>query len=92
MWITMNDAFLSVVQNIYDEDENNFIQLFGYTSCSIAKDAAMTFIWENENTGHQKVLFHIRWLEDYSNYFLDAGAYDNEHDVLLMGGVSLCVK
>ena len=37
------------------------IRLFGYTSCSLAKSAALGFAWEKPETGHSKVLFHIKW-------------------------------
>ena len=37
------------------------IQLFGYTSTFHNQNVAMTFAWENSNTGHLKVLFHIKW-------------------------------
>ena len=35
------------------------IQLFGYTSCSLQKNQALSFAWENQDSGHHKVLFHI---------------------------------
>ena len=54
------------------------IQLFGYTSCSISKDEALKFAWQNEDSGHYKVLFHIEWIDKNSHYFLNAGAYDHE--------------
>ena len=31
------------------------IQLHGYTSCSLSKDTALNFAWENKNSGHHKV-------------------------------------
>ena len=40
-------------------NEGGSIQLFGYTSCSVSKDEALKFAWQNEDTGHYKVLFHI---------------------------------
>ena len=59
------------------------IRLFGYTSCSLAKSQALNFAWEKPETGHTKVLFHIKWNDTYKNYFLDGGAYDYEQEVLL---------
>ena len=35
------------------------IQLFGYTSCSLSKNEALSFAWENKHSGHRKVLFQI---------------------------------
>ena len=86
------DQIKDFADNIFDAKKNNYIQLFGYTSCSLAKDAAMSFMWGNEDTGHLKVLFHIRWKCKYRLYFLNAGAYDHELEVLLMDGVHLQVK
>ena len=37
------------------------IRLFGYTSTSLDKDAALKFAWQNQHSGHHKVLFHIKW-------------------------------
>ena len=38
---------------------------------------------KSPETGHIKVLFHIKMNDNWNNYFLDGGAYDNEQDVLL---------
>ena len=43
----------------YKDNENKVITLFGYTSCSLKKNTAMSFMWEDKTSGHQKVLFHI---------------------------------
>ena len=72
--------------------KQNYIRLFGYTSCSLQKSAALQFAWEKPETGHIKVLFHILWDWPYQNYFLDGGAYDYEQEVLLGDGVELKVK
>ena len=37
------------------------IRLFGYTSTSVNRDEAQKFAWENKESGHHKVLFHIKW-------------------------------
>ena len=52
----------------------------------------MKFAWQNEDSGHHKVLFHIQWIDKGSHYFLNAGAYDHEQEVLLADGVDLYVK
>lgn len=72
--------------------ERGGIQLFGYTSCSLKKDEALKFAWENQHTGHQKVLFHIKWTDRDMHYFLNSGAYDQEEEVLLYDGVNLKVN
>ena len=51
----------------------------------------MKFMWENQESGHHKVLFHIVNNHCYGHYFLNAGAYDHEEEVLLMDGVTAFV-
>jgi len=70
------------------------IQLLGYTSTSLDKNLALTFAWQNQHSGHHKVLFHIKWNSKYgfAYYYLNAGAYDHEKEVLLLDGVLLTVE
>ena len=68
------------------------ISLHGFTSCSLKKSNALSFAWENPQTGHSKVLFHIKWNSVYWAYFLDSGAYDFEEEVLLFDGTALYVE
>ena len=70
----------------------NGITLHGFTSCSLERNTAMSFAWEDASTGHQKVLFHIKWKNEYFAYFLDAGAFDHEKEVLLYDGAYLLVE
>ena len=63
------------------------IQLHGYTSTSLKKDTALNFAWENKHSGHEKVLFHIQWDRTTTCYFLNAGAFDHEEEVLLYDGI-----
>ena len=70
---------------------DGFIFLFGYTSCSLDKGVAFSFAWNNQKTGHSKVLFQIKWKRESHAYFLDAGAYDYEEEVLIYDGASLLV-
>ena len=70
---------------------NNLITLYGYTSCSLKKEEAIKFMWENKDTGHHKVLFHIQWDMPTSHYYMNCGAYDHEEEVLLHDGVDLKV-
>ena len=51
----------------------------------------MKCMQENQETGHQKVLFHIKWDMKFQHYYLNAGAYNHEEEVLLMDGVILYV-
>ena len=75
-----------------DEDgDYKWIQLFGYTSTSTSRDQAMSFAWENKTTGHSKVLFQINWDNKVEHYFLNAGAYDYEQEIVLYDSVCLCV-
>ena len=68
------------------------IQLFGYTSCSLKENTALSFAWQNEETGHHKVLFHIVWSHYNNHYYLNAGAFDHEEEVLLQDGATLIVE
>jgi len=68
------------------------IQLFGYTSTTLDKNAALKFAWQNKDSGHHKVLFHIKWNCGVYYYYLNAGAYDHEKEVLLVDGVYLIVE
>ena len=65
--------------------------LHGYTSTSLSQDIALSFAWENNKTGHSKVLLHIKWLDFEDAYFLDAGAFDHEKEVLLKDGACVVV-
>ena len=75
-----------------EKEVNATVTLHGYTSTSLKESSAMSFAWENAKSGHQKVLIHFKW-ESYLNaYFLDAGAFDHEEEVLLYDGVHLIVE
>ena len=67
------------------------IQLFGYSSTSTSYNQAMSFAWQDDTTGHKKVLFQIHWGRDYDHYYLDAGAYDYEQEIVLYDGAKLYV-
>ncbi len=49
----------------------------------------MKFMWDNQDSGHHKVLFKIQWNWEDKNYYMNAGAYDHEEEVLLCDGVHL---
>ena len=68
------------------------VRLPGYTSCLLDKSRAMLFAWEDANSGHQKVVVHIKWKYRHSLYFFDAGAYDHEQEVVLTNGVHISVE
>ena len=69
----------------------NRIQLFGYTSTSTSQQQAKTFAWQNDTTGHSKVLFQIEWDDKYGHYYLNAGAYDYEQEIVLCDGAGVFV-
>ena len=48
------------------------------------QSVALNFAWQDHH--HHKVLFHLVWDNVYSHYFLNAGAYDYEEEVLLLDG------
>ena len=64
----------------YQNNIDKKITLFGYISCSLKKNTAMSFMWENTERGHQKILLHIIWNSKYAHYYLNAGAYDHEEE------------
>ena len=43
----------------------------------------MSFAWQDATTGHKKVVIRIEWQDYEKAYYLDAGAYDHEKEVLL---------
>ena len=51
----------------------------------------MSFAWKDDTTGHKKVLFKIHWDEYRFHYYLDAGAYDYEREIVLSDSVKLYV-
>ena len=67
------------------------IRLFGFSSCSLEENIALSFAWDNKDQGKKKVLFKIKWKCEYFAYFLDNGAYDDEKEVLLADGQNLLV-
>ena len=67
------------------------IQLFGYTSTSTSYNQAMSFAWQDDTTGHKKVLFQIHWDDECDHYYLDGGAYDYEQEIVLYDSISLYV-
>ena len=57
------------------------VQLFGYTSTSIKQSLGMSYMWDNKDSGHKKVLLNIQWKSDkwgLCHYYLDAGAYKTD--------------
>ena len=77
----------------YVDAKGDKIQLYGFTSTTLNKDIAMKFAWENKDTNppKKKVVFNIKWNMPGSHYYLDAGAFDYEEEILLMDGVTLQV-
>ena len=70
----------------YSDNIGKWVNFFGYTSFSLMESVALDFAWQDKHSGHQKVLFHLNWnCSDY-HYFLNAGAYDYEEEVILEDG------
>lgn len=76
----------------YQDNKGKVIYLFGYTSCSLKKDEALKFAWKNQDSGHHKVLFHIIWNSTIDHYYLNAGAFDHEEEVLLYDGAEVKIE
>ena len=53
--------YIDVIGKKDEVGDDVHIILFGYTSCSLTKNTALSFAWENKKSGHQKVLLHIKW-------------------------------
>ena len=50
------------------------------------ESVALNFAWQNKQSGHQKVLFFLDWNNTHNHYFLNAGAYDYEEELLIKDG------
>lgn len=83
--------FADAIDKRDDYGNKGWIQLHGFTSCSLSANEALSFAWENKHSGHKKVLFKIYWNNIYGYYYLNAGAYDHEEEVLLSDGCRLQV-
>ena len=70
----------------YSDNIGNKVSFFGFTSFSLSESVALNFAWENKDSGHSKVLFQLVWSEISEHYFLNAGAYDYEEEVILLDG------
>ena len=70
----------------YSDNIGKEVSFFGYTSFSLRESVAFNFAWQDKRSGHQKVLFHLVWNDPGAHYFLNAGAYDYEEEVLLLDG------
>ena len=82
---------LKEIQDYKDSIEQD-VTLFGFTSTSLKKEQALGFAWENKGSGHTKVLFHIKWKDELRHYYVNAGAFDHEEEVLLYDGTKLKVE
>ncbi len=74
------------IKDYVDNIGKGDVYLFGYSSCSLSESTALSFAWDNKDSGHSKVLLHFDWKTPFSNYFLNAGAYDHEEEVLIFDG------
>jgi len=45
----------------FEDAKGKVVQLFGYTSTSLDQNLALSFAWDDQRSGHQKVLFQINW-------------------------------
>ena len=75
----------------YVDNIGKIVYLFGYSSCSLSASTAFSFAWDNKDSGHSKVLLHFDWNVTFSHYFLNAGAYDHEEEVLIYDGATVKV-
>ena len=62
--------------------------LYGFTSSSSHRHIAETFAHDNEQAGLKRVLIHIYWNDKEYHYFMNAGAFEHEEEILLYDGVN----
>jgi len=67
------------------------MKLSGYTSTSRNREQAESFAFNNQDSGIKKVMFHIHWNDAHSHYFMNAGAFNHEEEILLYDGTSFVV-
>ena len=65
---------------------NGIMCLFGYTSTSRTRSVAESFAYSNEYTKTKRVCFHIHWEDAYHHFFMNAGAFNDEEEILLFDG------
>ena len=70
----------------YSDSIGDNVTFFGFTSFSLMESVALNFAWQDKHSGHSKVLFHLVWNSHLDHYFLNAGAYDYEEEVILLDG------
>ena len=67
------------------------MRLYGYTSTSRKLNEAEKFAFANEHAEIKRVVFHIHWNAVNDHYFMNAGAFDHEEEILLADGVQFVV-
>ena len=75
-----------------EEEYDAMVTLRGYTSTTLQKSMALTFACEEPKTGHQKVLFLFKWMDKSDAFFLIAGAFDHEYEVVIYDGAQFLVE
>ena len=67
------------------------MRLYGFTSTSRKLNEAEKFAFANEYTGAKRVVFQIHWEAIHDHYFMNAGAFDHEEEILLYDGAGFGV-
>ena len=67
------------------------MRLFGYTSTSRTRSVAESFAYSNEHSKTKRVCFHIHWEDAQQHYFMNAGAFADEEEILLIDGADFDV-
>ena len=67
------------------------MMLFGFTSTSRSRSAAESFAFSNQHTKAKRVCFHIHWENAQDHFFMNAGAFEHEEEILLFDGVGFRV-
>ena len=82
----MTEAQLNQIRQL--AKDYKYMCLYGFTSTSRHRHIAETFAHDNEQAGLKRVLIHIYWNRKTSHYFMNAGAFEYEEEILLYDGNS----
>lgn len=65
--------------------------LFGFTSTTLDKKLAESYIKYDEDCSYSPCLIQIDWKSSYGYFLLDIGAFPNEKEVIISDGLAFKV-
>ena len=66
--------------------ESGYVALTGFISTSMIKTLAESFAWSNKESGAEKTLFEIIFMNGCGYYVMDMSAFPEEEEVVLTDG------